>query len=666
MLRTGGQEECRIARQLVRNRANAPVFSMNRRRHSNVVGLQRSHPILVDEASPTENDSPNAASKSEEYAHGTSLGISQGPPSSTTSPLIATGHQEGFLPRPKPLRPGGDYRNFYVPPAHPPSLPLRLRVNTKRNEPPPIPIPSNLRPSFNDFSPDTNYGEYVAAAEDTSPSLQLSLNILKTAINATSRPGATVDLGTLNTLKQLADGSRPIFRRSYLALARFIRESGVSGIPHLEALCAEIECRGGEDAAPFWLKEATPFWLKGALQYLMDVQRHHAAVYMYSQYFIPDAMQAEIQKVAQVYSQTSTSMPLPRQRTIPHLEHNRIVLKCLIKLCTTNGRQDDLFEAFLAQVFDTHLAESRGSDVLLFLEAFRLAGRTSKLKTLLPWLSRLSFRASELLQPLLAYAATSDIHKALMVLERMRLVMHGLHTACDAARTVFKSVGCTDGVTALSTYSSIVLGQPYSKEEAISSDPSRALQRAMSLFDVLEDAGEMGMYNVYVTAALRFREAGYILGAKTVLQRARASFRARSIATRGEHATNRYTRFYVLPAALRTMPARDPQQPLAHRTRAHTTAVPDTPRRIAPEVPPVTGALADALEHAARDDVSATLRVLNVHAMSMDDLVLVLNRFLASGSLQGALAIEERLWALPDTAAPRTLAATQTAGRRQL
>ncbi|KAJ7485662.1 hypothetical protein FB451DRAFT_62740 [Mycena latifolia] len=160
------------------------------------------------------------------------------------------------------------------------------------------------------------------------PFLQKSLDLVKSVMPSASLPDATFDLRALSSLERMAVGLLPIWRRSHLELARFMRQSGALGIPHLDALCVQIEHRG--DAL------TTSFWLAGAMQYLMDGRQYAAAVYLYSQYCLADALQTEIQQVAQAFPPVSSAPePEPGRQIVPTVAHDRILLKCLIRLCPT-------------------------------------------------------------------------------------------------------------------------------------------------------------------------------------------------------------------------------------------------------------------------------------------------------------------------------------------
>ncbi|KAJ7691580.1 hypothetical protein B0H17DRAFT_1200998 [Mycena rosella] len=353
--------------------------------------------------------------------------------------------------------------------------------------------------------------------------LQSSFNLVKSVMLLNiSRVDDAPDLDALNRLKEMARGSVTIRNaRGFLELAIFMRRSGPRAIPHLEALCAQLEHRGSEVAAGFWIA--------GAMQYLMHERQYAAAVYMYSRYMVPTILQAEIKQAAQTFTPSSSApAPAPGQRLKPQLTHDSILLHCLIKLCPTPAALDALLDGFRATALTVSRPRPSAAKLAVILtEVLRNAGRTEQLRALLRDVAALPDHPTHwpaVWPPLLrAYAATADVPKVIAVLERMRHGMQSMTGECFAVLRILEDAGCAAVVR---TYMHAVLGASPggAKTRLAAADVPRVLE----LLRVLEAAGEVPMAGVYVAVTRRFRESDCLEGVRAVEQHITANVSVKS------------------------------------------------------------------------------------------------------------------------------------------
>ncbi|KAJ7126252.1 hypothetical protein C8R44DRAFT_122965 [Mycena epipterygia] len=401
------------------------------------------------------------------------------------------------------------------------------------------------------------------------------------------------------------------------------------------------------------------------MQYLMGSHKYDAAVFLFAMSCNSSVLRPQIRQVAEAY----LDQPLFIQTPPPTLGANttlrRLVLRCLAKRCPTPAALENLFDVYKATYLELPTTpDSRQGDVIVFIEAFTDAGLTHKLKAVLHDFGSIRYR-TEYHTLVAAYAATSNLLEVLKVLEEMRRKKMDIRKAGETARDVLEKAGCTEGVSFVQTYMRALCWD----EPLVNND----VPKVVELLEMLKTSREVEMASVYIAVVARLELDACPAGVRAALAHsddvsnpAEYGSDAPEHASRGEveeespcrednAVSKRTLPFNTDLAALAQLLMQDDALQILHqgdavgtRRRARGSKplgqhAPDAVGEFSH--PDASDALSIALAYAGRQEVDAVLQVLDQHTsdMSKDDLVAVLNRFVKSECIGGALAVEERL-----------------------
>lgn len=319
--------------------------------------------------------------------------------------------------------------------------------------------------------------------------LQLSFDMVAQVMRDASPSNADASSVALafSRLKRMADGWLRRRARGCLELAECIRLLSPVGIPQLHALCVQIEYHDSE--------ELKIFWLVGLMHYLMGELKYDAAVYLFSEYFLPSIMTTEITNVAQSFQGRLPATPSPPERMHPDIATERMVMQCLVKRCRTHGELEELLARFRALTLNDPTASTiQRCNVIVFIEEFRERELTDRLAELLhEFGDALPYSQSDWPALMLAYAATANIPMVLDVLDSLRRVEWDVLGSCDAALAVFEKAECVDGVQAMQAYRA-------TKADA----PAEEVLQGLELLEMFDPSGERRTKPASATALARF------------------------------------------------------------------------------------------------------------------------------------------------------------------